>query len=215
MRTLENGTSIGLSGLIENKMNVSLYDVTVVWVTDERITPAHFAKNDNGKELSWITYSDSGKPLNVAYSWRLSSSWGPEEHLSLNGFHPTIDALIEKGFDERYKQENRWDVYAGGAAMPQDEIKKRLEMLSLYSHLKPPAYRKRAGSEKSPPTHNNVREGGRELDMASWFGRPCIIVMGFVKNASIPVEIQVDGEKITKSDGMTMVRWVYPLGTTQ
>jgi hypothetical protein len=39
--------------------------------------------------------------------------------------------------------------------------------------------------------------------------------MGFVKNASIPVEIQVDGEKITKSDGMTMVRWVYPLGTTQ
>ncbi len=215
VRTLENGTSIGLSGLIENKMNVSLYDVTVVWVTDERIAPAHFAKNDNGKELSWITYSESGKPLNVAYSWRLSSSWGPEEHLSLNGFHPTIDALIEKGFDERYKQENRWDVYAGGAAMPQDEIKKRLEMLSLYSHLKPPAYRKRAGSEKSPPTHNNVREGGRELDMASWFGRPCIIVMGFVKNASIPVEIQVDGEKITKSDGMTMVRWVYPLGTTQ
>ena len=215
VRALDNGASIGLAGLVENKMGVSMHDLTVIWVTDEKITPALFAKDDNGKELPWTTYSESGKPLNVVYSWRLSSSWDPEEHLSLYAFEPTKDVLLEKGFDERYKQENRWDAYGNGAAMPEAEMRKRLEMLSLFSHLKPPVYQKRAGSKKSPPSHAIIREGGRELDMASWFGRPCIIIMGFVKNASIPIPIEVDDEEITKSDGMTMVRWVYPLGITQ
>ncbi|MBC8203493.1 MAG: hypothetical protein H8E91_06650 [Planctomycetes bacterium] len=215
VRKLDNGTPIGLSGFVENKMNVSLHDVTVVWVTDKRITPALFAKNENGNELPWTSYSESGKPLNVAYSWRLSSSWDPEEPLSLHTFERSNEALIEKGFDERYKQENRWDAYGNGAAIPRAEMRKRLEMLSLYSHLKPPVYLKREGSDTSPPSHSIIREGGRELDMASWFGRPCIIIMGFVKNASIPIPIEVDGEEITKSDGMTMVRWVYPLGITQ
>ncbi|MBT4583912.1 MAG: hypothetical protein HOC93_02400 [Phycisphaerae bacterium] len=215
VRTLENGTPIGLSGLIFNKMNISLFDVTVVWITDNKITPALHAKDNAGNDLPWIKMSESGKPLNVAYSWRLSQTWDPEESLSLHRFEPTVDAKLAFGFDERYKQENRWDAYGNGAAMPSDEIAKRLEMLSLYSHLKPPVYRKREGSKKSPPSNTMIREGGRELDMASWFGRPCIIIMGFVKNASIPVPIEVDGEEISKSDGMTMVRWVYPLGITQ
>jgi hypothetical protein len=86
-------------------------------------------------------------------------------------------------------------------------------MLALYSHLKPPVYQKQADSDKSPATHNIVRHGGRRLDFASWFGRPCIIVMGFVNNATLPISLHVDNEEINRSSGMTMVRWVYPLGT--
>jgi hypothetical protein len=40
-------------------------------------------------------------------------------------------------------------------------------------------------------------------------------VIGFVRNASIPIAIEVDGEEINQSSGLTMVRWVYPLGTTK
>jgi hypothetical protein len=215
VRTLENGTAIGLSGVVVNKMKVALHDVSVVWVTEKKTTPALHAKDKNGHDFPWIKLNESGKPLNVAYSWRLSDSWDPEEHLSLHSFDPTIDAKLERGFNERYKQEKRWDAFGSGSPMPQQELSKRLEMLSFYSHLKPPVYQKKVGADTAAPSHIFYRDGGRELDLASWFGRPCIIVIGFVRNASIPIAIEVDGEEINQSSGLTMVRWVYPLGTTK
>jgi len=213
VRRLKNGTPIGLGGIIVNKMNVPLYDVTVIWITDEQNSPGLHAMDDDGNTLPWIKMSESGKPLNLAWSWRLSASWLPEEKLSLGVFIPKTKSLVTLGMDERYQQEKRWDAYSTGAAMPQQEQVKRLEMLALYSHLKPPIYQKHPDTDHSPPFHNVIRRGGRNLDFASWFGRPCIIVMGFVQETPIPVAIHVDGEKIEKSSGMTMVRWVYPLGT--
>jgi hypothetical protein len=215
VRRLENDSAIGLDGSIINKMNVPLYNVTVIWITQERITPALRAVDKNGIQLPWANFRESGKPLNIAYSWRLSNKWDPEEQLSLNTFIPTMGALIEKGFDERYQQEHRWDAYSSSRSMPMQEIIKRLEMLSFYSHLKPPVYQKQAGMEKSPPTHDIHRKGGRKLDFASWFGRECIILTGFVQNSSIPIAIEVDGEIIQESEGLTLLRWVYPLRDTK
>ena len=213
VQTLKDGTPIGLSGIVVNKMNVPLYDVTVMWITDEKNAPASHAKDDDGNTLPWIKVSESGKPLNLAWSWRLDAQWEPEEELSLNTFIPKTESLIKLGMDKRYQQEKRWDTYGTGAAMPQQERIRRLEMLALYSHLKPPVYQKQAGKTQSPSSHNIIRKGGRRLDFASWFGRPCIIVMGFVKDAALPISLHVDGEEINHSSGMTMVRWVYPLGT--
>jgi len=170
------------------------------------------AKDDDGNTLPWIKMSESGKPLNLAWSWRLDAQWEPEEELSLNTFIPKTASLFERGMD-RYQQEKRWDTYGTGAAMPQQERIRRLEMLALYSHLKPPVYQKQTGKTQSPSSHDIIRHGGRRLDFASWFGRPCIIVMGFVKDAALPISLHVDGEEINHSSGMTMVRWVYPLGT--
>ena len=214
VRRLENGTPLGLSGSIVNKMNVPLDDVTVIWITDARTRPARRARNEHGDDLPWINFQDSGKPLNIAYTWRLSDSWEPGEQLSLHAFVPTQDALIERGLDERYRQEKRWDAFSSGGSMPRHELYKRLEMLTLYSHLKPPVYQKQEGEKQSPPNHHVIRRGGRNLDLASWFARECIIVIGFVQHVPIPIAVEVDGEEIQESNGMAMLRWVYPLDQT-
>jgi hypothetical protein len=74
---------------------------------------------------------------------------------------------------------------------------------------------KSAKSKQSDPQFKISRKGGHELDLAQWFGRPCIIVMGFIPNSPIPVKISVDGDEITESTGETFVRWVYPLGDSK
>jgi len=88
-------------------------------------------------------------------------------------------------------------------------------MLSFYSHLSPPIYKKNANAKQGPASHRTIREGGRDLDLSTWFSRPCIIVMGFLHNSPIPVDISMDGEQINKSAGTTLVRWVYPLEQSQ
>jgi hypothetical protein len=88
-------------------------------------------------------------------------------------------------------------------------------MLSLYSHLTPPVYQKDSGSKQGPESYHAIREGGRVLDFAEWFSRPCLIVMGFIPNAPLPVSITSDGEEIKRSKGVTLVRWVYPLEQVQ
>jgi hypothetical protein len=39
--------------------------------------------------------------------------------------------------------------------------------------------------------------------------------MGFIPNAPIPVEVKIDGVTVDESNGVTFVRWIYPLEQTQ
>ncbi|MDP7008547.1 MAG: hypothetical protein QGI78_03145 [Phycisphaerales bacterium] len=212
VRKLQNGTPIGLSGSITNQMDVPLQDVTLIWVTDQRLPLPELAQGVAGTTNPWMNSEDSGTPLNEAHFWRLSSKLDPQEQLHLDTFSTTSLTRLYVGVQDRYSQNKVWDAYSSGATMPQKELQKRLEMLSLFSHLTPPVYRKHELDEQGPPTQLIQRSGGRSLDYAEWFSRPCIIVQGFVKDAPIPIAISVDGEKIQSSDGLTMVRWVYPLG---
>ena len=51
---------------------------------------------------------------------------------------------------------------------------------------------------------------GRELDLSPWFVRPCLIVIGYLEDSECPIPLRVNGDPVP-SDGLTVVRWVYPL----
>ncbi len=85
---------------------------------------------------------------------------------------------------------------------------RRLDMLSLYSMLQPPPYL------QNPPTGAETarveRMLGRSVDLGSWFNRPCLIVIGYLRDSAIPVPLEIDGET-PPSEGLTVVRWILPL----
>ena len=95
-----------------------------------------------------------------------------------------------------------------------------MEMLSIYHQLTPPRYIRE--DNKDPETAVITRRMTRELDLSAWFARPCLIVIGYVGGdearrdedyemaAETPVPLLVDGEK-PRSEGLTVVRWIYPL----
>ena len=97
-----------------------------------------------------------------------------------------------------------------GDAFNPDAWRKQLAMLGLYQMLQPPDYR------MNPPRPGEVvvvrvqRQLGRELDLSPWFTRPCLIVTGFLDDASCPIPLQIDGRTPT-SRGTVMVRFILPL----
>ncbi|MGH7243057.1 MAG: hypothetical protein ACREJD_06535 [Phycisphaerales bacterium] len=65
------------------------------------------------------------------------------------------------------------------------------------------------------------REATQCLDLARWFTQPCVIVIGFVgggpggvsgtgPGSAAPVTVSIGGKPM-ETNGMTVVRWVYPL----
>jgi hypothetical protein len=54
------------------------------------------------------------------------------------------------------------------------------------------------------------REVGRELDLSTWFTRPCVIIIGELKGSPCPIPMRLDGRELL-STGTTIVRWIYPL----
>ena len=100
----------------------------------------------------------------------------------------------------------------GGRLTPA-ETRHHLEMLSFYHQLTPPKYYRRGN--KDPENVIASRQICRELDLSAWFTRPCVIVMGYLQlnpdeAVTTPVPFQVNGRR-PASDGMVMVRWIYPL----
>jgi len=202
-----------LHGSIMNNVTRPLENITVLWITDIQ-KPAPLLGHFQDKTLApWTQRNKSGQPLNQMFSWRVPS-WKPGEILNLAELE--ISPLADfRTANKRYKPDNSSHFIRGNAIISKGSWRKKMEMLSLYSHLDPPTYQKNPAVKQSPPYHQVQRAGGRELDFAQWFSRPCIIVMGFIPNSPIPVKISVDGEQISESQGETFVRWVYPLGDLQ
>jgi hypothetical protein len=95
-----------------------------------------------------------------------------------------------------------------GRRLTPDRAMKFMVMLSIFHQLTPPKYHRVA--DKEPETVVMTRKLGRELDLSEWFTRPCLIVIGVLENSSTPVPLRVDG-RAPASDGLTVVRWIYPL----
>ncbi|MBU6210470.1 MAG: hypothetical protein KGR22_11230, partial [Planctomycetes bacterium] len=91
-----------------------------------------------------------------------------------------------------------------------DAWRKQLSMLGLYQMLKPPAYRVNPPAPADTVVVRAQRQLGRELDLSSWFTRPCLIVTGFLDETACPVPLQIDGATAT-SGGNVMVRFILPL----
>jgi len=208
-----NGAIYGtLSGSIVNHATQPIRDVTVIWVTDNRYSVPPLGRYQDDRLAPWVRRDASGRTLNHTFSWT-KGTWNSGELLDLAPYVPDEDSAFRK--DNLCVPENSNRFFRNSTVLLKSEWRKRMKMLSLYSLLKPPTYQKTPNLVQSPPSYHAIRTGGHALDFAQWFGRPCIIVMGFIPNAPIPVHISVDGEEILESMGETFVRWVYPLGTSQ
>ena len=105
-------------------------------------------------------------------------------------------------FTEEYE-----DKSAIGGGVSAREGKDYLKMLGLYHMLLPPEYRRGTGDGGL----RFRRAMGRELDLSGWFNRPCLIVTGFLDETACPMPLTIDGAPPEASEGLTMVRWIFPL----
>jgi len=202
----DDGSQTGLAGSIVNRSGATFHDVTIIWISNGRNNPPQLDRNESNKLMPWVRESESGNLLNRAFVWR-QTRWESEEILPLDQL--SADPVSSFSNPKSRYQLNPWHTGRYSVA----EMRTRMEMLSLYSHLAPPWYQKQP-NQKGPKTFRSVRHDGRSLDLSWWFGRPCIIVMGFLQNSPIPVPIRVDGKIVDDSEGVTFVRWVYPLEQT-
>ena len=210
------GTSARFTGTLINDLPGILSNVRVIWVGNTRMKRREYLWEDN--ELPWVPRTRSGEMLNVGHIWASDAGrapWYPGTRLSLAEFLvPSGRTFLQRNIHDTYiapHESDRFDAFGmsgSGAQLKPGEVRKYIEMLSIYHQLGPPTYI--TEDKKDPDTAVVIRRLGRELDLSAWFTRPCLIVIGYLENSSTPVPLTVDGE-IPHSRGLTVVRWIYPL----
>ncbi len=201
-----------LTGEVINNASSALHNVTILWVTDFRMPLKNLGRFQDGTLAPWVDRTKSGQSLRQAYMWRLPQ-WNAQDTIRFSQLDASMANDFTKAVESRYIPKKPTNQFVQKSTfVSKKDWRKKLEELSLYSHLITPTYQKIAGEEKSPPSFRTIRKGGRSFDFAQWFSKPCIIIMGFMQNAPIPVSISVDGENVEPSTGETFVRWIYPLG---
>lgn len=91
-----------------------------------------------------------------------------------------------------------------------------LEMLSFYQMITPPEYRNTQADwamDSRDRPYSVRRHLGREIDLSEWLTRPCIIICGLLENSELPLPLQIN-DSPPESEGLTIVRWIYPLPMT-
>jgi hypothetical protein len=206
-----------LAGSIVHDLPGPLTDVLIIWVGNERARRQTYAiDSDDGEELPYTDWPlDRGRNmLNGGHMWG-GEPWYPGESLALpepdrTGRGTRLDENIYKSYIQG-EEGDGFDITGvgrSGGRLTADRARKFMEMLSIFHQLTPPKYH-RVG-DKEPETAVTTRKLGRELDLSAWFTRPCLIVIGVLENSPTPVPLRVDG-RTPASDGLTVVRWIYPL----
>jgi hypothetical protein len=191
-----------------------IQDVTIIWVTDVQKPLPTYGLYQDGSLSPWIEKAKSGQPLNHAFTWRMPH-WNPNESIDFATLNIAPALEFSTAMKKRYQTDESNRFFSNSGSLSLNQWRKKMEMLSLYSHLEPPIYQKNSQSKQSPDYFQTTRSGGHTLDFAEWFNKPCIIVMGFIPNSPIPIQISVDDEQISQSTGETFVRWIYPLRDAQ
>ena len=120
------------------------------------------------------------------------------ESLDLQMLPMQQSASLEHALNSRYvNKKSQYETYQDFGTR-----KKHLEMLSMYSHLEPQKYQRTQGSKQSLASHKVLRDSGRSIDFGEWFGKPCIIVVGYYYACPIPVPLSVDGDESLDSSGL-------------
>ena len=202
-----------LSGTLINDLPGVLRDVCVIWVSNNRIPQRQYVWEDD--ELSWVPPFRSGEMLNTGDMWASDAGaepWYPGTTLSLADFVPDGTTDLQRNIDKKYIDPEEGDgLNIPGVGRPEwqaGNLHNYMEMLSIYHQLTPPRYIREGN--KDPETAVITRRLTRELDLSAWFTRPCLIIIGYLDASETPVPILVDG-KTPRSEGLTVLRWIYPL----
>ncbi len=207
------GGAPSLSGTLINDLPGVLSDVCVIWVGNNRNRQRKYLLDD-GDELSWVPPFRSGQMLNNGHMWGRDAGtepWYPGTTLSLaDDLVPDGQTDLARNIYQRYIEPEEGDGFniGIGREWESNNLHNYMEMLSIYHQLSPPRYIRE--DDKDPETAVITRRLTRELDLSAWFTRPCLIIIGYLNASETPVPLLVDG-KTPWSEGLTVLRWIYPL----
>ena len=210
--------AMSIAGTLWHGLPGPLHDVTLIhvgpWLYQSR---------------TWVGAKDqriepSDDPPRPARMVRLAGDWEPgpldvgRALYPEGGLNPAVvgDGSFVREMKSLYadplRARGNFAVLGAGIGDPfePDAWRRQLSMLGLYQMLKPPDYRMNPPTPAETVVVRVQRQLGRELDLSAWFTRPCLIVTGFLDDASCPVPLQIDGQTPT-SRGNVMVRCILPL----
>jgi hypothetical protein len=201
------GRAIGLRGSIINDLPADLEHVRIMWITDERFSDQTLELVD-GELQPWVDPQRAGTSLNRGHAWG-RSVLEAGRRLDLSDLNPMPSNALNTFIEDAYRPPesvsgNRFSSYG------ERERRLELELLGLYHQLPPPAYHQ--DGKTLTKTGTTKRYFGRELDLSTWLGRPCLIITGFLHDSDLPIPLRIDGEgNEVNSNGLTMIRWILPL----
>lgn len=209
------GMEQGLRGKLVNELPGDLTNVSIIWVRNNRLLRRMYDRSGD-VEYPWVPLNRQGDMLNSGSMWRMSR-WdsGSTLNLAETGGDRTAPSPLQTNIQQRYIMPYQQQSTGIGVAAPPTSItaadrRNYMEMLSMFNMLNPPLYLK--GSTSDPETVAFQRQLGHELDLSAWFTRPCIIVIGYLENSQLPIPLRVQRNgNPPPSDGLTIVRWIYPL----
>ena len=125
----------------------------------------------------------------------------------------TGDSVLDTNIRRTYIDPYTKDYYGPTTgAVPDRDRLNFLEMLSIFQQLTPPDYSLQRNEQNPRDSIIAQRCLGRELDLSAWFTRPCLIIIGYLRNSDLPIPLTVNGDPPrAERDSLTVVRWIYPL----
>ncbi len=206
-----------LLGAIEHGFPGPLRDVRLILITSNQTGDRSYAVDSaTGGEHPWVTPNQSHALPNSGYMLSVAGAgdWQPGTALVLSDVvnigrdrgKINLQTNLLETFTRAYQ--DRSSLASG--AISSAEARDYFEMLGLYQMLTPPQYYRDTNLRGDGGVRFR-RAMAREIDLSPWFTRPCLIVTGFLENSPAPVPLTIDGEPAETSDGLTFVRWIYPL----
>jgi hypothetical protein len=207
-----------LRGTIVNDLPGTLTNYTLIWVRSDRLQRRVYDRSgDNVRP--WVSTIRSGEPLNVGSVWRWNANNNPlvqGGRLDLGAFTgatpgTSLRVAIDRRYIDDYKQSELAPGMTSGRVTDSDR-RNYMEMLTFFQQLTPPIYLLDDGIKQGKETLTAHRELGRELDLSTWFTRPCLMLIGYVEDSPMPVPLRLNNDdEPPPSSGLTIVRWIYPL----
>lgn len=121
---------------------------------------------------------------------------------------PGVNAAAD-GLLRDLVQKNASSALGGGSSASTSD---RMLAIALFSQLEPPPATTLSTDSAFPVVKRRQTQG---WDLGVYFTQPCVIIVGILgsgdSGVESPVPLYVDGTRAPTS-GVTVVRWVYPLG---
>jgi hypothetical protein len=216
-----------LRGSLIHNLPGTLENVLVIHVNPMRSRQRTMVRADPLKEdpsdalpnygvMQTVSVWSPNTPLDVALTLYYDREREPRKEQPHTANDVRLNQNLEQKFVKPVVDQNRYDmrdIYSS---------EDRLAILNFYNMLPQPEYLLAAGDvgkdfgySQQNTTARLSRDFGRTLDLSMWFTRPCLIVIGTLKDDSEetmdpPFPIEIDGDT-PKSEGRTIVRVVFPL----
>ncbi|MBG80102.1 MAG: hypothetical protein CMJ39_05255 [Phycisphaerae bacterium] len=213
------GDPLMLRGTIISNLPEALINPQILFVDELRNGPRQPDIKDGEPQL-WVRPSQSGRLERNGWAWAINRPVEPGAEIILDNFtlDPTVD--LERSLRLRYTapiQSNMGDAFR---PLGESGRQRALESLSFYHQLEPPDWirspemdpaKNQRWSQRNRDWAKTTRVFGRELDLSAWLSRPALIVTGFMPASELPLPLLIDGNNVDESNGLVMVRWIYPL----